>query len=74
MSLSVGIDVSKDSLDVALKRADSRIEQAQFANDRAGWHKLDHFLEKRQAKAGQLCLEATGSYGEGVAEFLVERG
>ena len=34
----------------------------------------DMLLEKRQAKARQLCLEATGSYGEAVAEFLYERG
>lgn len=74
MSSSVGIDVSKDSLDVALQRSDGRVEQAQFANDRAGWRKLDHFLEKRQAQGGRVCLEATGSYGEAVTEFLHERG
>lgn len=74
MSVSVGIDVSKDHLDVALRRLDGRIEQAQFDNERAGWRKLEHFLEKRQAKDGSVCLEATGSYGEGVAEYLYERG
>ena len=74
MNTSVGIDVSKERLDVAVQHADGRFEQAEFANERAGWRKLDHFLEKRQAKTGQVCLEATGSYGEAVAEYLDGRG
>ncbi len=74
MNRSVGMDVSKDHLDVALQGAEGRVETAQFDNDRAGWRKLDHFLEKRQAKDGRVCLEATGSYGGGVAEFLYARG
>lgn len=74
MMVSVGIDVSKDQLAVAVQRGDGRLDQAEFANDRGGWRKLDHFLDKRQAKTGQVCLEATGSYGEGVAEFLYARG
>jgi transposase len=67
----VGIDVSKASLDIGLLDGAKR-EHAKFSNDSQGWAKLAQFLKKRRAE--QVCLEATGSYGEGVAEFLYAAG
>src|SRR2546423_351058 len=72
MTVYVGIDVSKASLDVGVLAGQQR-EHAKFSNDASGYVKLQHFLKKWRSKA-QVCLEATGSYGEGIAEFLYEAG
>ena len=72
--MSVGIDVSKDWLDVAVQAEGKRVEAAQFANTAEGWRKLHHYLQKRVGKGAPVCLEATGSYGEGVAAYLYEAG
>src|SRR5215475_8984261 len=69
MSVYVGIDVSKDQLDVGVLDGAAR-EHAKFANDTDGFVKLVRFLKKRRRKNVQVCLEATGHYGEGVADFL----
>jgi transposase len=72
--MSVGIDVSKDWLDVAVQAEGKPLAQAQFANVPEGWRKLHHYLQKRVSKGAAVCLEATGSYGEEVAAYLYEAG
>jgi len=72
MKVWVGIDVSKASLDAAVLKGTQR-EHACFSNDTDGYIKLQRWL-KKQGRSLQVCLEATGSYGEGVAEFLFEAG
>ena len=73
MRVYVGIDVSKDSLDVGVLDGQQR-EHAKFANDTDGFVKLVRFLKKRRRKSVQICLEATGHYGEGIAEFVHQAG
>jgi transposase len=70
MKVYVGIDVSKASLDVGFMAGQNR-EHAKFSNDVAGFGKLARFLKKRRGEV-QVCLEATGSYGEGVADYLYQ--
>lgn len=72
-STTLGIDISKDKLDVALYR-DESYRTATFANERDGYRRLAKWLKKQQARDCQVCIEATGRYGEGVAMFLHERG
>jgi len=69
-----GIDVSKDRLDVLLLHGEQRMGQ-QFTNSATGFSKLDGWL-KRRLQPGQvhICLEATGPYGEAVAEYLFAQG
>jgi transposase len=74
MTAILGIDVAQATLAVALWRDDEPLVRAEFANTRAGFNKLHHFLKKRQAVPVQACMEATGRYWENLAEFLVERG
>jgi transposase len=74
MSAVLGIDVSKNQLDIVLVREDGRTEHAQFANGRKGFNSLNHFLKKRVQTALHACLEATGFYGDDIALFLVEAG
>jgi len=70
MSSYLGIDVSKDWLDVVLLRDGLAAEKGQFDNNFQGFRQLQHFLKKRKVKAVQVCLEATGYYGLEVALFL----
>jgi len=69
----LGIDVAKKTLDVALI-ADERTLIKQFANSPAGFNLLAAWLESLHLSAIDVCLEATGSYGEAVALFLHEQG
>ena len=70
---TLGIDISKDKLDVALYQA-SDYRLATFDNRRDGYRRLAKWLKKQKAKACHVCIEATGRYGEAVAIFLHERG
>src|SRR5258708_40356374 len=73
MSVYIGIDVSKATLDVGLVSARGR-EHARFENSPAGFVQLGRFLTKRRAKGGQVCMEATGQYGEALADYLHAAG
>ena len=70
---SLGIDVSKDKLDVALSDGCQIIEQAVFSNDRNGLKKLNKWLNKRVDEPLWACLEATGQYSEAVAHYLYQQ-
>lgn len=70
----VGIDVSKERLDVLLVREEKR-EGQQFTNTPTGYAKLEQWLSRRlRASQVHVCLEATGPYGDGVALYLYEQG
>lgn len=72
--LYVGIDVSKDTLDVTLRRAGKNQTHQVVANDAAGITQLIKMLVKQKAAQIHVCLEATGQYGDEVAERLHEQG
>ena len=74
MKAYLGIDVSKDSLEVVLLREGETAQQARFDNTRTGFNSLHNFLKKRKVERLHACLEATGHYGDGVALFLYEAG
>lgn len=65
----LGIDIAKDSFSVALLRDEQR-HAAEFANTSAGFKQLSKWLDQRQCKTVQACMEATGRYGEPLAEYL----
>lgn len=70
----VGIDVSKERLDVLLIHGEKRAGQ-HFTNTPTGYAKLDGWLRRRlKPNAVHVCLEATGPYGEAVAASLVRQG
>jgi transposase len=73
MNAWVGIDVSKAMLDVVLVRTTGS-QSTQVDNSKAGFRTLENFLKKRCPQKAHVCLEATGLYGDAVAEFLHERG
>ena len=69
----LGIDVSKDTLDVVLRHQDQSQHQV-FSNNAVGYARLTRWLIAHKAGAVHACLEATGQYGDGVAEYLYHAG
>lgn len=72
-SKTLGIDISKTKLDVALYQVE-QYHQATFSNNRDGYRRLARWLKKRRAKGAHVCIEATGRYGEEVSHYLHGRG
>jgi transposase len=69
----LGIDVSKRTLDVALI-FDGKTLARRFANTKPGFRTLQAWLGSLHLSRVHACLEATGHYGEAVAEFLFGEG
>lgn len=69
----VGIDVAKDTLDVVLHLAEHKVHRV-FANSPVGFAALHAWLRSLKAQQFLLCLEATGSYSDGIAHFLAAQG
>jgi transposase len=69
----LGIDIAQATLAACLLR-DGRVAAGTFENTPAGFKKLASWLKKRHVAQAQVCLEATGRYGEGVSEFLHAAG
>jgi len=69
----LGIDVSKETLDVALLN-DRHRTYTQVANTTDGYRHLDSWVREQGYMHAGVCLEATGQYSDGVAEFLFNQG
>lgn len=69
----LGIDVAKSKLDVALMLND-RALMKKFDNNIKGFKLLQGWLTSLKIDQVHACLEATGTYGDAIAEFLYERG
>jgi transposase len=69
----LGIDVAKKKLDACLMM-NGKVLAKKFTNDTKGIRLLDGWLRSMKIEVAHVCLEATGTYGEMVAEFLYERG
>jgi transposase len=70
---TLGIDVAKLKLDVALLTEDTP-RTKRFENSPKGFQALQAWLLSLQLPQVSVCLEATGSYGEAVALFLHDQG
>lgn len=74
MEAILGVDIGKEKVDVKLEYGEEKEEEATFDNVPAGHKKLQRFMKKRKVKKAHVCMEATGRYGEVLAEFLCEQG
>lgn len=70
----LGIDVSKEKVDVALFEDKVCITSGEFSNKPAGFKKLSKWLKKKSSEGVWACLEATGRYGDALARYLHEQG
>lgn len=73
-SIIVGIDVSKDTLDVVLRTNGINGKAKTYANSPKGITQLLRSLPKQPRETINACLEATGQWGDGVAEELYQQG
>lgn len=74
MKAILGVDIGKEEFDVKLEYGEQKEEDAIFDNVPAGHKKLQRFMKKRKVEKAHVCMEATGRYGEVLAEFLYEQG
>jgi transposase len=70
----LGIDVSKSTLHLALLRGEGKAKKYQVSNDTAGFAALRAWLQVQSVEQAEVCLEATNTYGEAVAQYLHEQG
>jgi transposase len=70
----LGIDISKLTFDVCLRRADCSKLSAQFANQPAGFDQLQHWLRAHEAAKALCGMEATGPYGMALLWHLHTQG
>lgn len=69
----LGIDISKDTFDVALVANGKNLHQ-QYENSPAGYKRLSYWLQKNKVNCVHACMEATGQYGVNLAEYLYQQG
>ncbi|MBF6561464.1 MAG: IS110 family transposase [Candidatus Binataceae bacterium] len=69
MAPSVGVDVSKDRLDIAFYPGEERFS---VSNDAAGWRELSRRLRPLGVRA--IGIEASGGYEHGVIGALLDAG
>ena len=70
----LGIDVAKAKLDCALRLPTGQVRAKVVENNLRGFNVLIEWLSKQGAATAHVCLEATGVYGEAVAEVLTAHG
>ena len=70
----LGIDVAKAKLDVALKRPNGQLRTNIFENSPQGFEALSAWLATESITALHVCMEATGTYWEAIAEYLADAG
>jgi transposase len=70
----VGLDISKAKIHAALRTEAEKLRHRTAANSPAGFRELLAWIRRYAAEEAHVCLEATGTYGEGVALFLHDAG
>lgn len=70
----LGIDVSKAHLNLVLLQDEKPPARKSVNNNGHGFEQLSAWLRNRKASSVHACLEATGIYGEAIAEYLYDKG
>ena len=70
---TLGIDISKDTFDVTLL-VDGKDQHKLFENCTIRVQALDCLVEKKPGGPNSRFMEATGQYGEKLAEYLYQQG
>jgi transposase len=67
----LGIDISKQTFDVALL-INNKIKTKKFDNNPKGFSGLIEWLKTKEVNTAHACMEATGSYGLKLAQYLYD--
>lgn len=70
----VGIDVGKAQLHLVLLQSEKPPARKSVNNNAHGFEQISAWLANRKAISIHACLEATGIYGEAIAEYLHDNG
>jgi transposase len=70
----VGLDISKETIDAVVLDAAATTTWKKIANNDKGFEQLKRWLKNRHVNDAHVCMEATGSYFENVAESLADDG
>lgn len=70
-NIILGIDISKKTFDVALL-INNKVKTRKFDNNLQGFTILSQWLKRNGIKTAHACMEATGSYGLNLAQYLYE--
>jgi transposase len=76
LTFSLGIDVGKTALELALRDGKDTVARTRVSNDSEGHDNLADWLQDRGAVPENTCacMEASGDFQEAVARFLHEEG
>lgn len=75
MSLpGLGIDISKHKFHAALLLENSKVKPKALPNTAQGHQELISWLHKQGGERVHACMEATSTYGEALAQVLVDAG
>jgi len=72
-SIALGIDMAKNSFQVALLR-DGKLRHHTFPNTEPGFAQLQAWLAKHGVNHLHACMEATAAYGDALAHVLHQAG
>ena len=70
----LGIDIAKVKFNVCLLQLTGKLKHKVFPNTTTGFTQLLQWLQLLGVEQVHVCLEATGTYGEGLAIHLHDRG
>src|SRR5688500_13017476 len=70
----LGVDIAKPFFDAALRLPSGKLKHKRFDNTAAGFRDLQPWLQHLGCPAVHACLEATGTYGEALAQYLHAHG
>lgn len=70
----LGIDVSKQTLDVTALKSNGKKRRKRVANSKDGLRNLFKWLKRQQMASAHICMESTSVYWEFAAEELAEAG
>jgi transposase len=68
----LGIDVAKTKLDLALRLPNGKFRSKVVENTPQGFETLSDWLTRHEVSELHVCMEATGTYWEAVAECLAD--
>jgi len=76
LAFSLGIDVGKTNLELALRSEENIVARTTISNDPEGHNTLVRWIEDRGARPEKacVCLEASGDFEKAIANRLYEEG
>jgi transposase len=70
-SIILGVDISKETFDVALL-IKHKVKTKKFDNNKKGFSDLKQWLKGKEVYTAHVCMESTGCYGTKLAQYLYD--